>query len=171
MAISITQMMPGDWSEVSRIYKEGIDTGNATFETAVPLAWDDWSRHKILECCLVARGTEGIIGWAALSHASPRKVYVGVAEVSIYVSVAGRGNGVGAELLRELIHRSELCGIWTLQAAIFPENHVSVRLHERCGFRAVGVRQRLARMAYGEYEGKWRDILFLERRSAHVGLE
>jgi L-amino acid N-acyltransferase YncA len=101
-----------------------------------------------------------VVGWAALSAVSERCVYAGVTEGSVYVAAAARGRGVGRALLEELIRRSEEAGIWTIQAGIFPENAASVRLHERVGFRVVGLRERL-----GQREGVWRDVLFLERRS------
>ena len=75
-----------------------------------------------------------------------------------------RGQGVGGGLLRALIEAAERAGIWTLQASIFPENEASIALHERCGFRVVGTRERLGKL--GE---TWRDIVLMERRSAVVG--
>jgi phosphinothricin acetyltransferase len=117
-------------------------------------------------CRLVAREEYGtLIGWAALGRVSARPVYAGVAEVSVYVAASARGRGVGRLLLTALIDASERDGRWTLQASIFPENEASVRLHERCGFRVVGRRERIAR----QY-GRWRDTLLLERRSSVVGL-
>jgi L-amino acid N-acyltransferase YncA len=86
-----------------------------------------------------------------------------VAESSVYVAESARGRGVGRELLEELIRRSETAGIWTVQAGLFPENKASLRLHLVCGFRLVGVRERL-----GELNGVWRDVLLLERRSEVV---
>jgi phosphinothricin acetyltransferase len=88
-------------------------------------------------------------------------VYAGVAEESVYVAEAARGQGVGRVLLEELIRRSEQAGIWTIQTGIFPENTVSLALHEKVGFRVIGVRERI-----GQHHGVWRDVVFLERRSA-----
>ena len=93
-------------------------------------------------------------------------MYAGVAEVSVYVAAAARGRSVGQRLLECLIKDSEQHGFWTLQAGIFPENAASVALHQRCGFRTVGTRERV-----GEMNGRWRDILLLERRSSTVGRE
>jgi len=157
-------MQPTDWPQVSRIYADGIGTGIATFETGVP-EWDDWDAGHIETCRLVAE-TDGVVSaWAALSATSRREVYRGVAEASIYVSEAARGKGVGSALLGELVGCSEQHDFWTLQAGIFPENEVSVRLHERHGFRIVGTRERI-----GASNGRWRDVLLLERRSATVGV-
>jgi phosphinothricin acetyltransferase len=165
-------MTASHWAGVSRIYQEGIETGQATFEMAPPASWDEWCRRKINSCSLVAHNdhTRGIIGWAALSPVAGRAVYTGVAEVSIYVGTQARGQGVGSLLLQELIHLSELNGIWTLQAGIFPENRASLRLHLKHGFREVGLREKLGRMEFGEFKGKWRDVLLLERRSQIVGI-
>ncbi|HMK20993.1 MAG TPA: GNAT family N-acetyltransferase, partial [Terriglobales bacterium] len=106
-----------------------------------------------------------ILGWAALSPVSARKVYAGVAEVSVYVAGAAQGRGIGKDLLAALIEESEANGIWSLQASIFPENVASIRLHEACGFRVVGRRERIAQL-----EGRWRDTVILERRSQRVGV-
>lgn len=156
-------MRPEDWPAVSTIYREGIAAGDATFETEVP-PWEQWDRVHLGICRLVARWGSEVVGWAALTPVSGRCVYAGVAEVSVYVDEALRGRGIGVQLLRALVRSSELEGIWTLQAGIFPENEASVRMHERCGFRLVGRRERL-----GKVNGRWRDVLLLERRSRVVG--
>lgn len=169
MTISVAAMTASDWPHVSRIYQEGIDTGNATFATQPPASWDEWCRGKINACSLVARNDEEVIGWAALSPVSSRAVYAGAAEVSVYVSSTARSMGVGSLLLQELIRTSEANGIWTLQAGIFPENQASLQLHFKHGFRAVGVREKLGRMEFGEFTGKWRDVMLVERRSKAVG--
>ena len=157
-------MTAGDWPLVRTIYEEGIATGNATFQMSAP-TWAEWDAEHIQECRLVAtEDSAAIVGWAALSRVSGRCVYAGVAEVSIYVASAARGHSVGRQLLEYLIKDSEQHGFWTLQAGIFPENLASVALHQRCGFRIVGRRERLGQMA-----GRWRDVLLLERRSPMVG--
>jgi len=167
MTIEIRPMRVGDGRDVLAIYGEGIATGHASFQDRVP-AWEDWDAAH-LECCrlVVAQGG-GAVGWAALSPVSGRCVYVGVHEVSIYLAAGVRGRGVGGRLLGALVEASERAGIWTLQAGIFPENVASVSLHRKCGFRTVGVRERLGRMIHGPLAGQWRDILLLERRSPVV---
>jgi L-amino acid N-acyltransferase YncA len=105
------------------------------------------------------------LGWAALSPVSKRDAYRGVAELSISVRRESRGGGIGRGLLEALIERSEKSEIWMLQAAIFPENTASVKLHLRCGFREVGRRERI-----GKLNGTWRDTLLFERRSKTVGV-
>lgn len=159
----IEPLTPADWSRVCEIYAEGIATGLATFQTSVP-TWDEWDRGHLGACRLLIREGNEVLGWAALSPVSKRHVYRGVAEVSIYLAAAARGRGLGKRLLAALVEASEENGIWTLQAGIFPENTASVRLHENCGFRAVGLRERL-----GELHGDWRDVLLLERRSSVTG--
>jgi len=169
MAISINLMTSSDWPHVFRIYQEGIDTGNATFATQPPASWDTWCKDKITSCSLVARNNDEVIGWAALSPVSSRTVYAGLAEVSVYVSSTARCTGVGSLLMQELIRTSEANGIWTLQAGIFPENEASLQLHFKHGFRVVGLREKLGRMAFGEMAGQWRDVMLLERRSNAAG--
>ena len=146
------------------IYQEGIATGQATFEQGVP-AWDGWDKARLPCCRLVARRDAMVLGWAALSPVSTRAVYAGVAEVSVYVGERHRGQGIGRLLLEALVGAAEAAGLWTLQAGIFPENAASVALHQACGFRVVGRRERL-----GQLQGVWRDVLLLERRSAVVGV-
>jgi len=160
--MEIRDLTPLDSQEVARIFEDGIRTGEATFETAAP-SWEEWDAAHT-EHRLVAELEGAVVGWAALSPVSERCCYGGVAELSVYVAEEVRGRGVGRELLEELIRRSEAAGIWTLQAGIFPENKPSLRLHLVCGFRLVGVRERL-----GELNGVWRDVLLLERRSEVAG--
>ena len=117
---------------------------------------------------LITSSVTVVLGWAALSPTSARKVYAGVAEVSVYVSAIARGRGVGSELLAALITRSEAHGIWTLQAGIFPENEASTQLHRKHGFREVGTRERLGKMEFGPRQGEWRDVMLFERRSPRV---
>jgi len=165
MSFLIDAMRPEDWEEVRRIYVEGIATGNATFETEPP-SWEKWDRGHRADTRFVAREDGRVVGWGALSRVSERCAYEGVAEVSVYVASDARGRGVGRRLLEELVRASEDAGVWTLQAGIFPENAASIALHEGCGFRVVGTRQRLGRL-----RGRWRDVALLERRSPLVGAD
>ena len=151
------------WEAVRSIYTQGIATGNATFQLAAP-DWNDWDAGHLQTCRLVARLEKEIVAWAALSPVSKRPVYAGVAEVSIYVAEAARGRGIGTRLFARLIADSEAEGIWTLQAGIFPENIASIQLHTNAGFRVVGTRARLGCM-----NGRWRDVVLMERRSSVAG--
>lgn len=163
MEFIIEPLRPEDWSAVRAIYLEGIATGNATFETAVP-DWDEWDAKHRPDCRLVARLSGQVIGWTALSPVSSRCVYAGVAEESIYIASSARGQGVGKVLLTTCIAESEKAGIWTIQTGIFPENVASLYLHKSCGFREVGYRERI-----GQMNSIWRNVVFLERRSSVVG--
>jgi phosphinothricin acetyltransferase len=150
---------PDDWPAVERIYAAGIAGGDATFETQTP-SWEDWDAGHLAGHRLVAVQDGQIAGWAALAPVSSRACYGGVAENSVYVAPEAQGRGVGTALLTRLVTDAELAGIWTIQTGIFPENEVSLALHRRCGFRIVGIRASLARL-----NGRWRDVVFLERRS------
>ena len=176
MNYPILPMPPDLWPAVREIYGEGIATGNATFEMELP-DWEKWDSSHRNHCRLIALEPidEGcgnliplerlsVLGWAALSPVSSRRVYAGVAEVSVYVATAARGRGVGKALLQALVQESEKSGIWTLQAGIFPENVASIALHKSCGFREVGIRRRI-----GKLGDTWRDVMLLERRSEAVG--
>ena len=170
MEIIIDPMKPEDWEQVRTIYWEGIATGNATFE-ARPAEWGKWDSSHVIEPRLVAKNDREIVAWASLSRVSAREVYAGVAEVSIYVAAKYRGQGIGSDLLRFLIDRSEKKGFWTLQAGIFPENKESIELHKRYGFRVLGVREKVGKMDFGKLQGKWRDVVLMERRSKTVGID
>jgi phosphinothricin acetyltransferase len=163
LQFTLDEMIANDWPQVRAIYLEGIATGNATFETSAP-EWAAWDSAHFATCRLVARSGEDVVGWAALTEVSSRCVYAGVAEVSVYLVTRARGRGIGKALLAALVQASEQNGIWTMQAGIFPENTASVALHEKAGFRIVGRRERL-----GAMEGRWRDVLLLERRSKVAG--
>jgi phosphinothricin acetyltransferase len=152
-------MLPEHWPKVSKIYKEGILTGIATFEKEIP-GWEDWDSDHLKVCRIIAIINEDIVGWAALSPVSSRCVYGGIGEVSVYVSQEFRGNHIGEILLRKLIADSEKNELWTIQSGIFPENIASIKLHEKVGFRKIGYREKI-----GELNGIWKDNILLERRS------
>jgi L-amino acid N-acyltransferase YncA len=149
---------------LSSIYLEGIATGNATFQTTAP-TWKEWDKSHFLHSRLIAFEQGKALGWAALTPVSSRCVYEGVAEVSVYIANDARGKGVGTALLNALIIESEQNRIWTLQSGIFPENEASIHIHQKCGFRIVGIREKIGKM-----KAVWRDNLLLERRSTVVGL-
>jgi len=162
--ILLTPLTAEDWPAAAHIYRAGIDGGNATFEPDAP-TWEEWSGVRAGYPAILARGVGGeVLGWAALTPVSPRPVYRGVGAVSIYVAPEQTRRGVGRALLGALIEAAERAGFWTLEAGIFPENTASIALHERCGFRLVGVRERIGQMP----DGRWRDVLLYERRSATV---
>ena len=161
--VETRDLRPEHWPEVAAIFRAGIDSGNATFETATP-SWEEWDRAHLPGLRVVAVDGESVLGWAALSRVSSRACYAGVAEVSVYVAPDAAGRGVGRTLLDALIARAEDAGIWTIQAGIFPENAASLALHEKCGFRVVGTRERI-----GQLNGVWRDVVLMERRSRRVG--
>jgi phosphinothricin acetyltransferase len=160
--VEIQPLRPDDWPAVRAIFEAGIASGDATFETAAP-TWEAWDAAHLPEHRLVARDDGQVLAWAALAPVSDRCAYAGVAEDSIYVAPAAQGRGVGRQLLAALVASAEQGGIWTVQTGIFPENRASVRLHQACGFRLVGVRERLGRL-----DGRWRDVLLLERRSPRI---
>jgi phosphinothricin acetyltransferase len=161
MAYQIRKMSETDWPVVSRIYQEGMDTNQATFQSECP-TWEEWNSSHLKVCRLVIEQNNIVFGWAALTAVSGRCVYSGVAEVSIYIGQGYRELGAGKALLKELIHCSEEDGFWTLQSGIMQDNTASIRLHESCGFRTVGYRERIGRDRFGT----WRNIVLMEKRSA-----
>ncbi len=166
MRPELRAMRADDWPAVREIYLQGIATGEATFERAAP-DWEAWDAQRYAHCRIVAERGGTVIGFACISPTSNRDVYAGVGEVMVYVGDGSRGEGTGGLLMRALVHETECAGIWTLQAGIFPENVASIRAHERVGFRVVGTRERIGRF----HDGRWRDTVLMERRSALVGLD
>jgi L-amino acid N-acyltransferase YncA len=161
-ALDIGPMTRADWPRVAEIYAEGIATGDSTFETEVP-PWGEWDRAHLPSPRLAARLGRRIVGWAAVARVSQRPVFAGRVECSLYVASEARGAGVGERLMEELARRADAAGLWTLEAVVFPENAASIAMLEANGFRVVGRRERLARR-----EGRWRDVLLLERRGPVV---
>jgi L-amino acid N-acyltransferase YncA len=161
----IRPMLATDAPQVLAIYQAGLDTGQASFETVAP-AWEAFDAARLPGHRHVAAdaATAELLGWVAASTVSSRPVYAGVVEHSVYVHPAHHGRGVGTALLGALIRSSEAAGIWTIQSGVFPENTASLALHERAGFRVVGVRERV-----GCHHGRWRDTVLIERRSGVAG--
>ncbi len=155
-------MNVSDSDAVIRIYKEGIETGQATFQTSSH-GWQDWDKSHLPGLRYVATIEGQVAGWIALSPVSSRCVYQGVAEVSVYVGSGFRGKKIGYTLMQHMIAESENAGYWTLQSGVFPENVASISLHHTCGFRSIGHREKI-----GQLKGVWRDTILLERRSKKV---
>jgi L-amino acid N-acyltransferase YncA len=163
MSVSIRPFRRGDWSAVATIYGQGLAGGNATFETKVP-DYNTFTGKFHSHLFWVAVEKDVVVGWAGLQPVSAREVYKGVTEVTIYVGIDHAGSGIGTLLMKHLIHESELAGIWTLYASIFPENTTSIKLHEAAGFRRIGYREKIAQL-----HGKWRDTILFEKRSIRTG--
>ncbi len=160
----IRAMTAADWPSVERIFREGIATGHATFESDPP-TWARFDEGKLAHSRLVAVEDSGeTVGWVAASPVSSRPVYKGVVEHSVYVADEARGRGVGVALLDAFLVSAESNGVWTVQSSIFPENTTSLALHARFGFRELGRRERIAKMTYGPLTDVWRDTILLERR-------
>ncbi len=160
----IRELHEKDAAAVLEIYRQGLDSGEASFETEPP-DWDGWRRKYHDFCRLVYERDGRVLGWAALAPVSARHCYRGVAEVSIYVATDAAGQGIGGALMAAIVDGSERHGLWTLYSSIFPENAATRRLHLAHGFREVGIRERIA-----QRDGRWRDTLILERRSDKVGV-
>lgn len=163
MDYKIEEMKPSDWDQVKNIYLEGIRTGIATFQTEAP-SWESWDKGHLSICRLVARSGDSVLGWVALSPTSSRNCYAGVVEVSIYIGEKYKGQGIGTALLTNVIKQSEENGIWSLYCAIIRENIASITLHKKCGFKEIGIREKIAKMD----NGVWHDTVLMERRSKIV---
>ena len=157
--VELRPLEPDDWPAAAEIYWDGMRDGLATFETEAP-AWEAWDAAHLPNHRLVADLMGDVVGWAALAPVSARPCYRGVAEDTVYVARQARALGIGRTLLAALVAGAERAGIWTIQTSVFPENRASLALHEKCGFRVVGTRERIAKR-----DGVWRDTVFLERRS------
>lgn len=164
--MTLRRLTESDWLAVREVYRAGIESGDATFETEIP-SWAEWDAARHPSCRIVAEEDGEVVGFVSLSPASTRPVYSGVCEVMVYVAAHARGRGFGGSLMAELVTAAEAEGIWTLQASTFPENLASIRAHQRVGFRILGTRERIGRF----HDGRWRDTVILERRSEVAGLD
>jgi L-amino acid N-acyltransferase YncA len=163
--IRIRTMTAADWPRVEAIYRDGIATGNATFEPEPP-TWEQFDAGKLAVGRLVAVDAgDAVVGWVAASATSAREVYRGVVEHSVYVAPSAGGRGIGRALVDAFVEAADRAGIWTIQSSIFPENTASLALHDHAGFRRIGTRERIALMTYGPWQGRWRDTVLIERRS------
>jgi len=144
---------------VLAIYQQGLDGGNASFETTAP-SWDAFDRARRRDLRFVALDDGEVLGWVVCSAVSARAVYAGVVEHSIFVAPAAQGRGVGRALLDALLTAAPRAGVWTVQSSVFPENTASLALHRAAGFRTVGTRERI-----GQHLGRWRDTVLIEWRA------
>ena len=163
--MEIRPITKDNFSEVVEIYKQGLATNIATFQNDLP-QWEDWNKGHLDFCRISIYENNKMLGWTALTPVSSRCVYAGVAEVSVYIAQKERGKGIGKILLNELIKLSEANGIWMLQSGIFSENQSSIKLHEKCGFRMVGYREKI-----GKKNGIWKDNVLMEHRSKNIGID
>jgi len=164
MSITIRPFKSDDWNAVAEIYRQGLETRNATFETKVP-DYENWNKKFHAHLLWAAEMDSRVVGWAGLQPVSVREVYGGVVEVTVYIDENFTGKGIGTKLMKHLILESEKFGIWTLYASIFPENTASIQLHLSQGFREIGYREKIAQL-----DGKWRNTVLFERRSKKVGV-
>ncbi len=162
--VIIREITEADYPSIKRIFEEGIASGNSTFQKTAP-EWNEWNESKLLYCRLAAISGGEIAGWTALTPTSKREVYKGINEESIYIAEKYAGKGIGKLLLNALIDESEKHGVWTLYAAIFPENKISIKLHLSCGFREIGFMEKAGCM-----NSVWRDTILFERRSKKIGI-
>ncbi|WP_312824671.1 N-acetyltransferase family protein [Epilithonimonas sp.] len=163
--MEIKSITKDNFPEVMEIYRQGLETQIATFQNDTPI-WENWDKGHLDFCRISIFDNNKMLGWTALTPVSSRCVYAGVAEVSIYIAKEERGKGIGKIVLTELIRQSEKNGIWTLQSGIFAENESSIKLHEKCGFRIVGYREKI-----GKKNGVWKDNVLMERRSKTIGID
>lgn len=163
--MEIRPITKDNFSEAVEIYKQGLATNIATFQNDLP-QWEDWNKGHLDFCRISIYENNKMLGWTALTPVSSRCVYAGVAEVSVYIAQKERGKGIGKILLNELIKQSEANGIWMLQSGIFSENQSSIKLHEKCGFRMVGYREKI-----GKKNGIWKDNILMEYRSKNIGID
>ena len=161
VAITTRLATPADSAAIAAIYNEGIADRVATFETEprsseqiAALLKDKGDKFPTV----VAERAGVVVAWAGAGAYRARPAYAGVAEHSVYVARSARGSGAGRVTLNALCQLYAERGFWKIVSRIFPENTASLALHEKCGFRVVGVYQR-----HGKLEGEWRDCVIVER--------
>ncbi len=157
--MEIRPMTKADWPRMMEIYTQALEKGISTFQRDCP-AYEDWDKAHRPDCRLVAE-EEGIVAaWAVLAPTSARDCYRGVVEVSIYVDENFQHRGIGKALMTALEEESRKAGCWTLFSVVFEVNKPSLALHEACGFRKIGYRERIAQDRFGN----WQNTIHLEKR-------
>ncbi len=159
MGFTVREMTAADYGAVAEIYGQGVESGTATFQTYVP-DYEEWDGAHLPYCRYIAEQDGLIIGWTALTLGLTRQPYCGVAELSIYVREGYKRHGVGMALIEKVKEKAAYFGVWTLESRICRQNIGSLRLHEKCGFRTVGVRERIAQDKFGQ----WQDTVEMELR-------
>ena len=157
----IRKMLDTDWTRVAEIYKQGMESCIATFNTECP-SFEEWDKSHIKECRYVYEDNGIVVGWISISPTSSRCVYRGVAEMSIYNDSAHKGKGIGTALVNHLIKESQKLGYWSIYSAIISINKASIALHKKCGFREIGYRERIAKDIHGE----WQNTTLMEYRAS-----
>jgi L-amino acid N-acyltransferase YncA len=151
---------PDDAEEIAAIYNQGIEERQATFQTRLhnPGELELKTEQRGGQLIVAEHGGQ-VLGWAGWTgYDDPADYYAGIAECAVYVSREARRGGVGAELLEGLATEAPKFGVHKLVAKIFTSNESSIALFRRCGFRDVGTHQR-----HGRLDGKWKDVLVMER--------
>lgn len=159
MKYKIRAMISQDWDRVAEIYKQGMESNKATFQTVVPI-YEQWDEDHLQAGRIVATVADQVIGWAVFSPTSTRTVFKGVVELSIYIDNDYQGLGIGRKLIECAVQEAWVNDIWTVQSVIMADNVPSLELHKKCGFREVGYRERIGK----DREGTWRDVILLEKR-------
>jgi len=157
--MEIRDMYPRDWARVRDIYAQGIRSGTATFTDRVP-DYDLWDSAHCQVCRFVAVEDGLVVGWIAVSPTSAREPYRGVVEVSLYVDNGYHRRGIGRALMNRLMEACPEQGFWSIFSVILSANRASIALHEACGFRLIGYKERPARDRFGV----WQDTTLMEKR-------
>lgn len=156
----IREMKESDWDEMMEIYEQSLKKGDVTFRTECP-SYEEWDKSHIKECRLVYEKDGRIIGYTMIAPTSSRDSYRGVVEVSIFVDEKHCKKGIGTQLLSKLMELAREEGYWTLYSAIFSVNEGSIKLHEKCGFRVIGTREKIAKDKFGNWQSttimEWRN--------------
>lgn len=160
---NIREMKESDWERVVAIYGEAVEEGKSTVDTQCP-SFEKWDKGHEKQCRYVIEDDGEVAGWCAISPTSSKKAYYGLVEVSIYIDRNHRGKGLGEKLLKYLCSESEKKGYWTLYSCIFSENEASIKLHEKCGFRMIGYREKSSKDRFGV----WQDTSLMERRNSII---
>ncbi len=153
-----------DMPAIAAIYGHHVRHGTASFETDPPdLAEMLRRRADILAKrfpYLTAEADGTVIGYAYASTYRPRAAYRDTVENSVYLHPDAIGRGAGRRLLEALVQDCEERDLRQMIAVVGDRANVaSIRLHERCGFRLVGVLQDV-----GFKHGRWLDTVLLQRR-------
>ncbi len=162
MTTTIRDARPADAPAIAAIYNEGIADRDATLETEPRDAAErtTWlaarsPRHPVV---VALDATGQTVGWASLNPFNARESYRHVADISVYVRRANRGQGIGTRLLEELESRARTIGFHKLALAALARNVAGRHLYDRGGFRLIGTY-----VEQGIVDGQWVDVIVMEK--------
>ncbi|WP_087722186.1 GNAT family N-acetyltransferase [Pandoraea sp. PE-S2T-3] len=162
-AVTVRDATDSDLAVIRDIYNDAVEHTTAIWnEIVVDLDnRREWLTARLAKGfpVIVAQRGDDVLGYASYGDWRAFDGYRHTVEHSIYIHQNARGGGVGEALMRALIERARAANIHVMIASIEAQNAPSIRLHEKLGFRTVGVFSEV-----GTKFGRWLDLTCMELR-------